>query len=105
VSQCGPVACALQRSNDARAANALASLLNAPGVYTPAFAIRGLAVLKDQRVIKPALAIATRAEADARLRAVAVRALGQLGESTAVHSLEAIVHNRATPRSLQLEAI
>jgi HEAT repeat protein len=43
VSSWWPVAFALQRSNDARAADALASLVSVSGVYTPAFAIRGLA--------------------------------------------------------------
>jgi len=105
VSRWWPVAFGLQRSADARAANALVSLLSSDGVYTPAFAIRGLAGLKDQRVVKPALAIATRADADVRLRAVAVRALGQLGDASAVQPLQVLVGNRATPRSLQIETI
>jgi cyclophilin family peptidyl-prolyl cis-trans isomerase/HEAT repeat protein len=105
VSQWWPIAFALQRSADARAADALASLVNVQGIYTPAFAIRGLAGLKDQRVVKPALAIASRAEADVRLRAVAVRALGQMGETQAIDPLQAIAFNPATPRSLQLETI
>ena len=105
VSTWWPVAFGLQRSADARAANALVSLLSASGVYSPAFAIRGLAGLKDQRVVKPALELATRADADPRLRAVAIRALGQLGESSAVDALHALVSNRATLRSVQLEGI
>ena len=41
-----PVAYALQRVGDARAAPALLALLDTPGRYTAAFAVRGLAAIK-----------------------------------------------------------
>jgi cyclophilin family peptidyl-prolyl cis-trans isomerase/HEAT repeat protein len=105
VSVWWPVAFALQRSGDARAADPLVTLAATSGIYTQAFAIRGLAALKDARVVKPALALATRADADIRLRAVAIRALGQLREASAVAPLLAIVKNGATPRSILLETL
>lgn len=105
VSQWWPVAFALQRSGDPRAADPMVALLSSSGIYTQAFALRGLAGLKDARVVKPALALANRADADVRLRAVAIRSLGQLSEASAVAPLQAIVSNRATPRSVQLEAL
>jgi len=105
VSSWWPVAFALQRIGDARAAAPLAALLSSPGIYTQAFALRGLAALKDTRAVTPALALVERAEADRRLRAVAIRALGQLADPRGVPSLLALLRARATPANLVLEAI
>jgi cyclophilin family peptidyl-prolyl cis-trans isomerase/HEAT repeat protein len=105
VSAWWPVAYALQRIGDAKAADALNGLVNTPGVYTAAFAIRGLAGLKDPRVVAPALALAGRADADVRLRAQAIRALGQAGDNRAVASLLALTARPETPRNLVLEAL
>ncbi len=105
VSDWWPVSFALQRSGDARAADALNRLVTVAGVYTPAFAIRGLAALKDPRVVAPALAILNRADADVRLRVAAMRALGQIGDARGVRPLLAIVASRATARNLVLEAV
>jgi HEAT repeat protein len=79
VSQWWPVAFALQRSGDARAAAPLVRLASVNGVYTQAFALRGLAALKDPRVVPLALAAASQTSNDVRLRAEAVRSLGRAG--------------------------
>lgn len=100
-----PVAFALQRIGDPRAAAPLAALVSSPGIYTQAFALRGLASLKDGRAVTPALAVVDRANEDVRLRAVAIRALGQLGDPRAVAPLLALVRARATPANLVLEGI
>jgi cyclophilin family peptidyl-prolyl cis-trans isomerase/HEAT repeat protein len=105
VSRWWPVAFGLQRSMDPRAANALAALAAGPGVYTPAFAIRGLAALKDPRALSLAGAAATRADADLRLRAEALRALGRLADRSSVPALLGLIEDRNTPANLLLEAL
>ena len=105
VSSWWPVAFALQRSRDPRAADALNQLTASPGVYTAAFALRGLADLKDSRGVAPALAVISRPDADARLRAEAIRALGRTGDARAVQPLMALLATRATPPNLVLETI
>ncbi|HEX5071437.1 MAG TPA: HEAT repeat domain-containing protein [Vicinamibacterales bacterium] len=105
VSAWWPVAFALQRIGDPRAATPLAALLPSPGIYTQAFALRGLATLKDARAVTHALALADRADADVRLRAVAIRALGQLADPRATAPLLVLVRARTTPANLMLEAI
>ena len=105
VSRWWPVAYALQRINDARAVPALLTLSSSTGVYTPAFALRGLAAAKDRRVVPPAVAAATRPDGDVRLRAAAVRALGQVGGADVVQPLRKIISDPATPPNLALEAV
>ncbi|HEY7474447.1 MAG TPA: HEAT repeat domain-containing protein [Vicinamibacterales bacterium] len=105
VSRWWPVAYALQRIGDPRAAPALLALSSSSGVYTPAFALRGLAALKDHRLVAPAMAIATRGDADVRLRVAAVRALGQAGGAAAVDPLLKLIGDRTTPPNLALEAV
>jgi cyclophilin family peptidyl-prolyl cis-trans isomerase/HEAT repeat protein len=77
VSEWWPVAYALQRINDPRAAPALRALAASAGVYTAGFAVRGLAALKDPSVAALATILAQRQDADLKLRIAAVRALGQ----------------------------
>ncbi|HYN08429.1 MAG TPA: HEAT repeat domain-containing protein [Vicinamibacterales bacterium] len=105
VSRWWPVAYALQRIADARAAPALLALSSSSGVYTPAFALRGLAAAKDRRLVAPAAAIATRGDADVRLRVAAVRALGQGGGADVVDMLVKLIGERTTPPNLALEAV
>ena len=105
VSRWWPVAFGLQRSGDARAADPLAALAAGPGVYTPAFALRGLAALTDPRAAKLAMDAASRADADVRLRAEAIRALGRLGARQAVPMLLGLIGDRSTPPNLTLESV
>jgi HEAT repeat protein/cyclophilin family peptidyl-prolyl cis-trans isomerase len=105
VSRWWPVAYALQRIGDARAIPALSALAATPGVHTAAFALRGLATLRDARAVEPALAIAPRASADVRVRIAAVRALGQLRSIAAVPVLLKMVNDSSTPRNLALESV
>jgi cyclophilin family peptidyl-prolyl cis-trans isomerase/HEAT repeat protein len=105
VSSWWPVAFALQRSRDPRAADALSQMTTTPGVYTAAFAFRGLADLKDGRGVAAALAVISRTDADPRLRAEAIRALGRTGDARAVQPLMALLSTRATPPNLVLETI
>ena len=56
-----PVAFALQRINDPRAAPALLALLTGDGQLTRAFAARGLGVLKEPKAASAFLALAENA--------------------------------------------
>jgi len=105
VSRWWPVAFALQRINDKRAAPALLTLVASDGVITPAFAMRGLAAAGDARVVPTALAVAARETADVRLRVAAVRALGQVGGAAAVAPLLHVLIQSSTPRNLALEVV
>ena len=105
VSRWWPVAYALQRINDKRAVPALLTLASTDGVYSPAFALRGLAAAGDKRLVPLAMALAARESADIRLRAQAVRALGQAGGSAAVPPLIQLLVAKSTPRNLALETV
>ena len=105
VSRWWPVAFGLQRSGDAKAAGPLAALALGPGVYTPAFALRGLAALNDSRTAPLAAPVAARADADVRLRAEAIRALGRVGAREALPMLVGLIDDKSTPPGLVLEAI
>jgi len=105
VSQWWPVAYALQRIADPRAASALLTLASAPGTYTRAFAIRGLAAAGDRRVAPLAASLAGNTSADVRLRVAAVRALGQLHTAAELPPLLAVIRDRAAPQNLALEAV
>ena len=105
VSSWWPVAFGLQRSNDPRAAGPLAALATGAGVYTPAFALRGLGALKDSRAGTLAAAAAARPDADIRLRAEAIRVLGRVAARDAVPLLVELLEDQNTPPNLVLEAI
>lgn len=103
VSQWWPVAFALQRINDPRAAPALEALLRSAGVYTAAFALRGLAGQPQ------ALALAQRHAiddaADPRLRVTAIRALGRPNVPAAADTLFTLLGSRTLSTTLTLEVI
>ena len=105
ISHWWPVAFAFQRLGDKQATEALATLASSAGVYTPSFAMRGLAAFGDARVVPIAQGLATRAAADVRVRIAAVRALGQVGGTGSVDTLLALVRDRTTPQNLALEAV
>jgi HEAT repeat protein/cyclophilin family peptidyl-prolyl cis-trans isomerase len=100
-----PVAFAFERLGDKQATEALVTLASSAGVYTPSFAMRGLAVFKDARLVPVAQGFAIRAAADVRVRIAAVRALGQVGGTSSVDTLLALVRDRVTPQNLALEAV
>ena len=106
VSSWWPIAYALQRSEDPRAAPALQSLLSGPGRYTRAFAARGLGTLRDQSAVKPLVALlAPEAKAGLELAVSAIRALGQLGDTEAVPTLSRLAGDPATHANVRLEAV
>ena len=105
VSSWWPVAFALQRIGDPRAADALLTLVSSPGVYTASFALRGLGTAKDARAIKPATDLALRKDVDVKLRVAAIRALAQIGGRAAVDSLLTLAADTGPANAIALEAI
>jgi HEAT repeat protein/cyclophilin family peptidyl-prolyl cis-trans isomerase len=105
VSLWWPVAFALQRIGDKRAAPALLALASAHGVYTPAFALRGLGAIGETRAAPVARALAVNATADVRARVAAIRALGQIGGAASVEPLLQIAADKNSPRNVALEAV
>jgi HEAT repeat protein/cyclophilin family peptidyl-prolyl cis-trans isomerase len=106
VSSWWPIAYALQRSEDPRAAPALLSVLSGPGRYTRAFAARGLGTLRDQSAVKPLIALlAPEAKAGLELVVSAIRALGQLGATDAIPTLARLAGDPATHANVKLEAV
>ncbi len=100
-----PIAFALQRINDARAAPALLALLSGDGQLTRAFAARGLGVLKEQRGVAPLLAIADSTSEPLAVRIQAVRGLALLGDARGRPVLMRLVASAQADQNLQLEAI
>jgi cyclophilin family peptidyl-prolyl cis-trans isomerase/HEAT repeat protein len=105
VSTWWPVAYALQRVEDQRAAPALQQLLNAKGRYTRAFAARGLGRLKDKTAAKPLLALLEpSAKAGLEVTASAIRALAQIGATESSAVLARLASEPATDPNIRLEA-
>jgi cyclophilin family peptidyl-prolyl cis-trans isomerase/HEAT repeat protein len=81
ISTWWPIAYALQRPGDPRAASALLTLLKTPGRYTAAFAARGLGVIKAQGAAVPLRQIVEQRRADPAVIIQAIRALASLGDA------------------------
>jgi cyclophilin family peptidyl-prolyl cis-trans isomerase len=104
VSRWWPVAFAIQRGGLPRPV-ALLTLVSSPGVYTPAFALRGLAALGDRNLVPLARAIVTEPANDVRLRIAAVRALGAVNGAEVGDVLLPLIRDIRTPANLVLEAV
>ena len=105
VSAWWPVAFALQRSEDAKAAPALLTLLGTEGRYTAAFAARGLGVVKATEA-GPALATIVRERRrDPAVLVQAIRAVAAIGHAGAVPALAAVVADAKAESALRLEAL
>jgi cyclophilin family peptidyl-prolyl cis-trans isomerase len=106
VSNWWPVAYALQRVEDPRAAPALLQLLGAKGRYTRAFAARGLGGLKDQSAVKPLLAwLDPAARSGLEVTVAAIRALAQIGAPAAAEAIARLAGDPATHPNIRLEAV
>jgi cyclophilin family peptidyl-prolyl cis-trans isomerase/HEAT repeat protein len=106
VSRWWPVAFALQRVGDQRAAPALLALLATPGRYTASFALRGLAATK---AAQPQALAAIRAEVerprDTAVMIQALRALGALNDRGSTQLMTRIVGDPSTNPAIRLEAM
>ena len=100
-----PVAYALQRINDPRAMPVLQQMLRASGKYTPAFAARGLGVLKDSASVDALSGLADNARAPLEVRVSAVRALAQIGDPRGGATIGRLLGQPALDENLELEAV
>ena len=101
-----PVAYALQRVEDPRAAPALLHLLGSNGRYTRAFAARGLGTLKDASAVKPLLALLDpSAKAGLELTVAAIRALAALDATDAAAPIARLAGAPTTHPNIRLEAV
>jgi HEAT repeat protein/cyclophilin family peptidyl-prolyl cis-trans isomerase len=103
VTRWWPVAFALGRINDPRAAPALLNLLATPGRYTAAFAARGLAGLKHAQALPALRQVVAERRADPAVVIQAVRGLAGFADPTLIPLLVKLVADRSDPR-LRLEA-
>ena len=105
VSQWWPVAYALQRLGDPRAAPALTTLLNVPGRFTPAFAARGLGMMKATSASAALRQIIERRSGEPAVVIQAIRAIGGMGDTAAAPALVAMVSDVKLDTVLRVEAL
>jgi cyclophilin family peptidyl-prolyl cis-trans isomerase/HEAT repeat protein len=105
VSAWWPIAYALQRIGDPRAAHALEQLANGQGVYTRAFAIRGVGALKDASAVPILLPLVAPPAKSPVLTIAAVRALAQIGSADAAAPLVALLSVPELNPNVRLEVV
>jgi cyclophilin family peptidyl-prolyl cis-trans isomerase/HEAT repeat protein len=105
VSRWWPVAYALQRAADARAVPALLALINTPGRYTAAFAVRGLVTTKAAQAAATIRPIVEQRRGDAAVLVQAIRAVAALGDKAAMPALIKIIADPSVAPSLRLEVM
>ncbi len=99
-----PVAYAFGRIEDRRAAPALLQMLNGPGKYSPAFAARGLGVLKEMSAVPALIGQVERPNEPNEVVVSAVRALGTIGNVRALPALVKVASD-ATDPNVRLQAV
>ncbi len=97
-----PVAYALQRSEDPRALPALLALARESHPYTRAFAVKGLATLKDRAALPVLMPLLSSGERFVLVEAI--RALGRVGDSSATAPLLGIIRDARADPQIRLEA-
>jgi cyclophilin family peptidyl-prolyl cis-trans isomerase len=105
VSRWWPVAYALQRLGDPKAAPALLALLDSEGRYTAAFAARGLGTMKATSAAEALARIVRERTRDSAVVVQAIRALAALGHAAAGQTLTTIVADSNADLPLRLEAL
>jgi cyclophilin family peptidyl-prolyl cis-trans isomerase/HEAT repeat protein len=105
VSRWWPVAYALQRVGDPRAAPTLLTLLSTPGRYTASFAARGLASTKATQASGPLREIVTERRRDPAVVIQAIRGLAAIADQASVPALTKMVTDRAITGPLRQEAM
>jgi cyclophilin family peptidyl-prolyl cis-trans isomerase/HEAT repeat protein len=105
VSRWWPVAYALERVGDPRAAPVLLTLLGTPGRYTASFSAKGLAATKAPQAAAALREIVTERRRDPAVVIQALRALVALGDRSSVPLVTKMVTDRALTGSLKLEAV
>jgi cyclophilin family peptidyl-prolyl cis-trans isomerase/HEAT repeat protein len=100
-----PVAYALQRNGDPRAAPALRQLIAVKGRYTPAFAARGLGRIKDPAAAGVLLPLLDPTTQPREVVASAIAALRDLGIATAGPRLGVLAADDGVDANLRMEAL
>jgi cyclophilin family peptidyl-prolyl cis-trans isomerase/HEAT repeat protein len=105
ISRWWPVAYALQRLGDPRAAPVLMSLVDTPGRYTAAFAVRGLGTMKAVQSAPRLRSILEQHRANPVLTFQAMRALAAMADKAAMPALIKIIADRSGDQNLRIEAM
>jgi cyclophilin family peptidyl-prolyl cis-trans isomerase/HEAT repeat protein len=105
VSTWWPVAYALQRVGDPRAAPALTVLVATPGRFTASFAVKGLGSSKATQAAATLRQIVEQRQLPPPVLIQAVRSLSAIRDSGAVPMLTKIVSDSASDPTLRLEAM
>jgi len=100
-----PVAYALSRIGDPRAAQPLLTLVRAGGSISKGFAARGLGVIKDAASAGTLLLIAQGWQDDPRAAVSAIRAIGQIGNADAAPTLRTMLKARTLNPAVRLEVV
>jgi cyclophilin family peptidyl-prolyl cis-trans isomerase/HEAT repeat protein len=105
ISTWWPVAYALQRAGDVRAAPALMALVNTPGRYTASFAVKGLGTSKATQAATALRQIVGERRLAPPVVIQAVRSLATIRDAAAVPVLTKIVADAGADPTLRLEAM
>ena len=105
VSTWWPVAYALQRNGDPRAAAALRQLIGVKGRYTPAFAARGLGRIKDPAAAAVLMPLLDPTTQPREVVASAIMAIRDLGHAPAGARLGALAADPGADANLRMEAL
>lgn len=107
VSRWWPVAFAFQRVRDARAVGVLVSLVDTPGRYTAALAIKGLAALAggSSEAVPRLRQIVEARTRDGAVVVEAVKALAAIGDAHSSDAFIAILDDPDAPLLLRAEAV
>jgi cyclophilin family peptidyl-prolyl cis-trans isomerase len=105
VTRWWPVAYAFRRVGDAKAIPVLRALAQGDGVYTRAFAARGLGLLKDAGAFDLLRGLAAASATSPAVGVEAVRALGDLGDARAVPVLVDLLRTRGLHAELRAEVV
>jgi cyclophilin family peptidyl-prolyl cis-trans isomerase len=100
-----PVAYALQRIGDRRAAPALTALVSTPGNYTAAFAVKGLGTLKSTESAGMLRQIVEQKTSPRAILVEALRALAAINDRASIPMLTKMVADVEGDPTLRLEAM
>jgi cyclophilin family peptidyl-prolyl cis-trans isomerase/HEAT repeat protein len=105
VTRWWPIAYAFRRVGDPRAIPVLRKLVQGEGVYTRAFAARGLGALKDAGAVDLLTPIAAAVARDPMPAVEAIRSLGEIGDAQALGTLVDVLKVRGIDAGIRTEAV
>jgi HEAT repeat protein/cyclophilin family peptidyl-prolyl cis-trans isomerase len=100
-----PVAYALQQIGDKRALPAFLALAGSDGVFTRAFAVRGLAAIKDPSAVPLLLTMVDQAAGSSGPAVEAIRALAAIGDPRGAQPVLRLIRARTANAMLRSEAV